>query len=107
MTTRITRTEHDLLGDKDVPADAYWGVHTARACENFPITGTPIAVYPHLVAALAAVKSAAARATLSSGCSRRRSPRRSARPAPRSAPGRCATSSSSTSSRAAPARRRT
>jgi len=62
-----TRTEHDLLGDKDVPADAYWGVHTARACENFPITGTPIAVYPHLVAALAAVKAAAARANAELG----------------------------------------
>ncbi len=67
MTTRTTRTEHDLLGDKDVPADAYWGVHTARACENFPITGTPIAVYPHLVAALAAVKAAAARANAELG----------------------------------------
>jgi aspartate ammonia-lyase len=62
-----TRTEHDLLGDKDVPADAYWGVHTARARENFPITGTPIAVYPHLVAALAAVKAAAARANAELG----------------------------------------
>ena len=67
MTTRTTRTEHDLLGDKDVPADAYWGVHTARARENFPITGTPIAVYPHLVAALAAVKAAAARANAELG----------------------------------------
>jgi aspartate ammonia-lyase len=62
-----TRTEHDLLGDKDVPADAYWGVHTARARENFPITGTPISVYPHLVAALAAVKAAAARANAELG----------------------------------------
>ena len=37
-----TRREHDLLGDRDVPADAYYGVHTLRAVENFPITGTPI-----------------------------------------------------------------
>lgn len=57
-----TRVEHDLLGDKEVPADAYWGVHTARARENFPITGTPISAYPHLIEALAAVKEAAARA---------------------------------------------
>ncbi|MBN9794758.1 MULTISPECIES: aspartate ammonia-lyase [unclassified Pseudonocardia] len=54
------RHEHDLLGDRDVPAEAYWGVHTARARENFPITGTTIAVYPHLIEALAAVKEAAA-----------------------------------------------
>ena len=33
------RTEHDPLGDMDVPADAYWGVQTARALENFPISG--------------------------------------------------------------------
>jgi aspartate ammonia-lyase len=57
-----TRVEHDLLGDKEVPADAYWGVHTARARENFPITGTSISAYPHLIEALAAVKEAAARA---------------------------------------------
>ena len=31
-----TRREHDLLGDRDVPADAYYGVHTLRAIENFP-----------------------------------------------------------------------
>jgi len=39
-----TRREHDLLGDRDVPADAYYGVHTLRAVENFPITGTPISI---------------------------------------------------------------
>ena len=48
-----TRREHDLLGDRDVPADAYYGVHTLRAVENFPITGTPISIYPDLIAALA------------------------------------------------------
>ena len=36
------RSEHDLLGDRDVPAEAYWGIHSLRAKENFPITGTPI-----------------------------------------------------------------
>ena len=35
-----TRAEHDFLGDKLIPATAYWGVHTARAVENFPISGT-------------------------------------------------------------------
>ncbi|MFJ5712510.1 aspartate ammonia-lyase [Streptomyces sp. NPDC093105] len=60
MTAEATRSEHDLLGHRNVPADAYWGIHTLRALENFPVTGTPISVYPHLVDALAAVKEAAA-----------------------------------------------
>ena len=57
-----TRREHDLLGERDVPADAYWGIHTLRAVENFPITGVPIRHFPELVRALALVKQAAARA---------------------------------------------
>ncbi|MGH7505051.1 MAG: cyclic nucleotide-binding domain-containing protein, partial [Longimicrobiales bacterium] len=57
-----TRREHDLLGDRDVPAAAYYGIQTLRAAENFPITGIPIAQYPHLIKALAAVKQAAAEA---------------------------------------------
>ena len=60
MNTPSTRSEHDLLGDRDVPAEAYYGVHTLRAVENFPITGTPISVYPELVQALASIKQAAA-----------------------------------------------
>ena len=42
MTPENTRIEHDLLGDRAVPAQAYYGVHTLRALENFPITGTTI-----------------------------------------------------------------
>ncbi len=57
-----TRTEHDLLGNKEVPMDAYYGVQTARALENFHITGVPISHYPDLIHALAMVKLAAARA---------------------------------------------
>ncbi|WP_417215588.1 aspartate ammonia-lyase [Arthrobacter sp.] len=57
-----TRIEHDLIGDREVPADAYWGVHTLRASENFHITGQPLASNPHLIRALALVKQAAARA---------------------------------------------
>ena len=57
-----TRIEHDLLGDREIPADAYYGVHTLRALENFPITGTPISIYPELIRALAGIKKAAARA---------------------------------------------
>ena len=37
-----TRTEKDLLGSKEIPADAYYGVQTARALENFQISGVPI-----------------------------------------------------------------
>jgi aspartate ammonia-lyase len=54
------RIEHDLLGDRAVPAAAYYGVHSLRALENFPISGTAIAIYPDLVTALACIKQAAA-----------------------------------------------
>ena len=57
-----TRREHDLLGEREVPAEVYWGIHTLRAVENFPITGIPIGHFPELVRALALVKQAAARA---------------------------------------------
>ncbi|HOC44333.1 MAG TPA: aspartate ammonia-lyase [Thermoanaerobaculales bacterium] len=57
-----TRTEHDLLGERKVPADARYGIQTLRAVENFPITGIRLAHFPHLVRALAMVKQAAARA---------------------------------------------
>jgi aspartate ammonia-lyase len=57
-----TRREHDMLGEVDVPADAYWGVHTLRAVANFPISGVSIGHFPDLVRALALVKQAAARA---------------------------------------------
>ncbi|HEY3575330.1 MAG TPA: aspartate ammonia-lyase, partial [Arthrobacter sp.] len=52
--TLAVRSEHDLLGDRDVPAGAYWGVHTLRAVENFPITGQPLSTNMHLVRGLAA-----------------------------------------------------
>ncbi|WP_280416886.1 aspartate ammonia-lyase [Nocardia carnea] len=58
----VFRTEHDLLGDRDIPVGAYIGIHTTRALENFPISGVPISRHPDLVGALAAVKSAAAQA---------------------------------------------
>ncbi|WP_438856277.1 aspartate ammonia-lyase [Agromyces sp. M3QZ16-3] len=60
--TTETRTETDSLGSVEVPADAYWGVHTMRALQNFPISKRPISVYPELVVALAQVKQAACRA---------------------------------------------
>jgi aspartate ammonia-lyase len=61
-TLPATRTETDSLGSREVPADAYWGIHTARALENFPITRRAIFNYPDLIVALARVKQAAARA---------------------------------------------
>ena len=53
------RSETDLLGTRDVPADALWGIHTLRAMENFPLAGRP--VHRRLVHAFGAVKLAAAR----------------------------------------------
>src|SRR6187401_3636277 len=57
-----TRTEKDLLGEKQIPADAYYGVQTLRALENFPISGVKTNFYPDYVRAYAMVKQAAARA---------------------------------------------
>ena len=61
------RLEHDLLGNFEIPANAYWGVHTARTVENFPITGVPIGHYRSLIKALAIVKESAAKANLEVG----------------------------------------
>jgi len=60
LVEQQTRTEHDLLGDFSVPANAYWGVHTQRALDNFDISRTKIGMHQKLVGALAAVKEAAA-----------------------------------------------
>ena len=60
MITHGFRIEHDLLGTRQVPAGAYYGIHTLRALENFPITGTSISIYPEFIDALACVKQAAA-----------------------------------------------
>jgi aspartate ammonia-lyase len=50
------RTEHDLLGERTIPADAYWGIHTLRAQENF-IAHTALVPF-RLIIALALVKKA-------------------------------------------------
>ncbi|MDH2444920.1 aspartate ammonia-lyase [Amnibacterium sp. CER49] len=62
VPTALSRLETDSLGAVEIPADAYWGAHTARALENFAISGRPISIHPRLVDALAIVKQAAARA---------------------------------------------
>src|SRR5262249_7936540 len=61
------RTEKDLLGEKPIPVGAYYGVQTARALENFQISGIDINHYPGFVEAWAIVKLAAARANTDVG----------------------------------------
>ncbi|MCA8831122.1 aspartate ammonia-lyase [Hymenobacter pini] len=56
----ISRLEHDFLGEREIPADVYYGIQTLRALENFHITGIPLRVEPLFVQALAYVKKAAA-----------------------------------------------
>lgn len=61
------RVEKDLLGEKQIPYDAYYGVQTLRALENFPISGVKTNFYPDYVKAYAIVKLAAARANTEVG----------------------------------------
>ena len=56
------RIEHDLLGERQVPTERYYGIQTLRALENFSISGIPISHYPELIYALASIKKAAAMA---------------------------------------------
>jgi aspartate ammonia-lyase len=56
----MNRLEHDLLGERFVPAERYFGIQTLRAVENYDITGIPISHYPFLIKALAQIKKAAA-----------------------------------------------
>jgi aspartate ammonia-lyase len=62
-----TRLEHDLIGEREVPAERYYGIHTLRAIENYHITGIPISHYPLFIKALAGIKQAAALANLELG----------------------------------------
>lgn len=62
-----TRTEKDLLGDKQVPSEAYYGIQTARALENFQISANNMSTYPEFIEAFAIVKLAAARANHKAG----------------------------------------
>jgi len=67
MASTATRVEHDLLGDLAVPADAYYGVQTARALENFRISGVELRLYPNFIKGLAMTKLGAARANFETG----------------------------------------
>jgi aspartate ammonia-lyase len=62
-----TRNEHDLLGDRKIPFEVYYGVQTLRALENFNISGVALSFYPILIEALAVVKMAAAKANCDLG----------------------------------------
>ncbi len=62
-----TRVERDLLGVREVPTEAYWGIHTLRAMENFQLGGETVGSAPGLVSAIAAVKESAAKANMELG----------------------------------------
>ena len=62
-----TRNEHDLLGNRDVPYEYYYGIQTLRALENFNISGVALNFFPMLIDALAMVKEAAAEANCELG----------------------------------------
>jgi len=66
-TAGAVRVEHDLLGEKAVPATAYYGVQTARAIENFQISGRTLQDYPELIKGFAQTKMAAAEANTDVG----------------------------------------
>ncbi|MBO2944343.1 aspartate ammonia-lyase [Paenibacillus sp. F411] len=65
MTDVNYRLEKDFLGEKKLPSEAYYGINTVRAVENFPISGVP--VHAELISALAEVKKAAALSNMQLG----------------------------------------
>lgn len=60
MSTPGYRMEHDLLGDLEIPADSYYGIHTLRAIDNFQISGTTINDVPEFIRGMVQVKKATA-----------------------------------------------
>ncbi len=62
-----TRVETDSIGSVTLPENAYYGVHTVRAAENFPITGVQVRHFPELIQSLAMTKKAAAMANMDLG----------------------------------------
>ncbi|RSX54165.1 aspartate ammonia-lyase [Bifidobacterium goeldii] len=65
--TANTRIEHDCIGELEVPAGVYWGIHTQRAIGNFTVSGIPDSAHPQLVKAYATVKRACAEANAELG----------------------------------------
>ena len=109
MPDHATRLEHDLLGPKEVPGRRLLRrADRARRSRTSTSRASQLRLYPDLIKALAMVKLAAARANFDCGAVRRRDPRRASKArARRSSTASCTTSSGSTCSRAAPARRPT
>lgn len=64
MTMRI---ESDFLGDRSIPSEALFGIHTVRAAENFDVSGIRLHDFPEFIIALAMVKKAATTANLELG----------------------------------------
>ncbi|WP_286239256.1 aspartate ammonia-lyase [Neptuniibacter halophilus] len=64
-TQNAGRFEKDLLGEARVPAEAYYGIQTQRACANFDLSGVRLYHFPALIKAMAMVKLACARANRS------------------------------------------
>jgi aspartate ammonia-lyase len=62
------RTEHDSLGEREIPNNAYYGVQTVRALENFAISGIPMRNFAHFINAFGYVKKAAASANAELKC---------------------------------------
>ena len=60
MKSQATRTEEDLLGQREVPLEAYWGIHTLRAMENYHLSGMTVGDFPSVVKGLVQVKKASA-----------------------------------------------
>ena len=68
VSTETMRQEKDSLGVKDVPVEAYYGIHALRGKENFPITGfTAAQIYPEAIRAFAWIKKAAAKTNMELG----------------------------------------
>lgn len=63
----LTRREHDLLGDREIPVEYYFGIQTMRAMENFHISRVRLHFFPELIRGLAIVKQAAANANKALG----------------------------------------
>ncbi|OAH54797.1 aspartate ammonia-lyase [Domibacillus aminovorans] len=61
------RIEKDLIGELVIDNDVYYGIQTARSCQNFPISGRTIELYPHLIRSIAYIKKAAAMSNHSIG----------------------------------------
>ena len=61
--TPATRTEEDLLGAREVPLEAYWGIHTLRATENYRMSATVVGDEPAFVRGMVQVKKASALST--------------------------------------------